>query len=376
MLRNRFAWIATVILGLLVLAWAFPNRMATATLSYGTPDVQSMSALAFGPENLLFVGDSKGAAVFALDVNDAEKATSQEPVNLQDVDKKIAALLGTTPDAISIHDMAVHPASQNVYLSVTRGQGDAAMPVLLRIAQDGAMEEVSLDGVRFSKAAITNAPAADARDRRGGSLRTNTITDLAYADHQVYVAGLSNEEFASNLRRLAFPFNDQMTASSLEIFHVAHGQYETHAPVRTFMPFDIGGEPNILAAYTCTPLVAFPVGNLKDGAHVKGKTVAELGFGNTPLDILSFEKNGKRRLLIANTNRTVMMLDADALYGAESLTQPLGEGMMTDGVGYLSLPLTGVLHMALLNDEHFVLLQRQSQDGSLRLRSFPISRMI
>lgn len=376
MLRNRFAWIATVILGLLVLAWAFPNRMATATLSYGTPDVQSMSALAFGPENLLFVGDSKGAAVFALDVNDAEKATSQEPVNLQDVDKKIAALLGTTPDAISIHDMAVHPASQNVYLSVTRGQGDAAMPVLLRIAQDGAMEGVSLDGVRFSKAAITNAPAADARDRRGGSLRTNTITDLAYADHQVYVAGLSNEEFASNLRRLAFPFNDQMTASSLEIFHVAHGQYETHAPVRTFMPFDIGGEPNILAAYTCTPLVAFPVGNLKDGAHVKGKTVAELGFGNTPLDILSFEKNGKRRLLIANTNRTVMMLDADALYGAESLTQPLGEGMMTDGVGYLSLPLTGVLHMALLNDEHFVLLQRQSQDGSLRLRSFPISRMI
>ena len=68
----------------------------------------------------------------------------------------------------------------------------------------------------------------------------------------MYVAGLSNEEFASNFRRLAFPFNDHMDATSLEIFHVAHGRYETHAPVRTFMPFEIDGEPQILAAYTCT----------------------------------------------------------------------------------------------------------------------------
>ncbi len=375
MLRKRFAWIAAVLLGLFVLAWAYPNPTVTATLTYGTPDVQSMGALTFGPDNLLFVGDSKGAAVFALDVNDTGEAAEQEPFNLRDVDKKIAALLGTTPDAVTIHDMAVHPVSQRVYLSITRGQGDAAMPVLLRIAKDGTMEEVSLDGIYFSKGALTNAPAVDAKDRRGRSLRTNTITDLAYADDQVYVAGLSNEEFASNFRRLAFPFNDHMDATSLEIFHVAHGRYETHAPVRTFMPFDIDGEPQILAAYTCTPLVAFPVGQLEDGAHVKGKTVAELGFGNTPLDMIAYEKDGERRILIANTNRTVMMIKADDLSGAASLTQPLDEGAMTDGVDYLSLPLTGVLQMALLNDAHFVVLQRQSQDGSLRLRSLPISRM-
>ena len=149
MLRKRFAWIAAALLGLFVLAWAYPNPTATATLTYGTPDVQSMGALAFGPDNLLFVGDSKGAAVFALDVNDTVEAADQEPLNLRDVDKKIAALLGTTPDAVTIHDMAVHPVSQRVYLSITRGQGDAAMPVLLRIAKAGTMEEVSLDGVYF-----------------------------------------------------------------------------------------------------------------------------------------------------------------------------------------------------------------------------------
>ena len=376
MLRTRFAWITAALLGLLVLAWTLPTSTTTATLTYGTPDLQSMGAMTFGPDNLLFVGDSKGAAVFALDVNDSGHATDHEPLNIAGVGKKIAALLGTTPDAISIRDMAVHPVSQHVYLSIRRGHGDDAMPVLLRIAKDGTMEEVSLDGVHFSKASITNAPAVDAKDRRGRSLRTNTITDIAFADGQVYVAGLSNEEFASNFRRLPFPFTDEMDASSLEIFHVAHGQYETHAPVRTFIPFDIDEVSHILAAYTCTPLVAFPVGDLEDGAHVKGKTVAELGWGNTPLDIVTFDKNGDRRLLIANTNRTVMMIKTDDLSGAESLTEPLAEGAMTEGVGYLSLPLTGVLQMALLNDEHFLVLQRQSQDGSLRLRSFPISRMI
>ena len=49
---------------------------------------------------------------------------------------------------------------------------------------------------------------------------------------------------------------------------------------------------------------------------------------------------------------------------------------MTDGVGYLSLPLTGVLQLAMLNDEHFLVLQRQIRDGSLRLRALPVSQML
>lgn len=375
MLKNRLAWITAAMLGLMVLAWTLPDRSVTATLTYGAADVQSVSALAFGPENVLLVGDSKGATVFALDVDDRLEAADQAPLNLNAVDQKIAARLGTTPDAVTIHDMAVHPTSQQVYLSVTRGQGETAQPVLLRITKEGNIEEVSMEGIRFSKASITNAPAVDAKDGRGRSLRTNTITDVAYADGQVYVAGLSNEEFASNFRRLAFPFDQQMKATSLEIFHVAHGRYETHAPVRTFMPFDIGGEPQILAAYTCTPLVAFPVGNLQDGTHVKGKTVAELGAGNSPLDIISVEKEGQTYILVANTNRTVMSINADDLPGADRLTEPLSKRYGTAGVGYTSLPLVGVLQMAMLNDENVLLLQRQSNDGSLRLRSFPVSRL-
>ena len=374
-MTKKYAWLALLPLGLLIASWTFSTPSTHSALTFGTPNVNSMDALAFGADNLLFAGDSKNAAVFALDVGDAESPTDNDRMDVQQIDQKIAALLGTSPDAIRISDMAVHPTSQNVYLSVKRGSGAGATSVLLRVTKSGELEEVSLDGIHFAEASITNAPAEDATDRRGRSLRTNTITDIAFVDGQVFVAGLSNEEFASNFRQLAFPFKDDMQASSIEIFHVAHGKYETHAPIRTFMPYTVDGKSQILAAYTCTPLVAFPVEDLENGNHVKGKTVAELGFGNTPLDIVSFVRDGERRVLIANTNRTMMLIDADDLDGATNLTDPLPDGAITAGVDYLAMPMVGVLQLDMLNDEQFVILQRQSQDGSLRLRSYPLPWM-
>ena len=83
--------------------------------------------MAFGPENILFVGDSEGAGVYALDVAD-EGRGSGHAISMDGVDTKIAALLGTTADEIAINDLAVHPASQNVYLGVTRGMGEGSVP--------------------------------------------------------------------------------------------------------------------------------------------------------------------------------------------------------------------------------------------------------
>ena len=45
---------------------------------------------------------------------------------------------------------------------------------------------------------------------------------------------------AHRLRRLAFPFDDAAEATSLEIYHVDHGQYETASPIRALIPFDGG----------------------------------------------------------------------------------------------------------------------------------------
>ena len=79
--------------------------------------------------------------------------------------------------------------------------------------------------------------------------------NLQFVDGRLFVAGLSNEEFASKLRAISFPFTGADPGASVEIYHGAHGQFETRAPVRTFVPFNVNGEAHLMAAYTCTPLV-------------------------------------------------------------------------------------------------------------------------
>ncbi len=43
----------------------------TSSLKSGNAELKSAGALAFGPDGILFVGDSRVAAVYALDTNDA-----------------------------------------------------------------------------------------------------------------------------------------------------------------------------------------------------------------------------------------------------------------------------------------------------------------
>src|SRR5262249_58174699 len=120
------------------------------------------------------------------------------------------------------------------------------------------------------------------------------------------VAGLSNEEFSSSLRAIPFPFEAASKGTGIEIWHGSHGRFETNAPVRTFVPYEINGEKAILAAYTCTPLVRIPVSELKPGNKVKGTTIAELGARNKPLDMDVYSKSAKNYILIANSRHSLM----------------------------------------------------------------------
>lgn len=57
---------------------------------------------------------------------------------------------------------------------------------------------------------------------------------------------------------------------------------------RSMKVVDIDGKAHMLAVYTCTPLVIFPLSALRDNGRITGKTIAELGFGNTPGDLLTY----------------------------------------------------------------------------------------
>ena len=193
-----------------------------------------------------------------------------------------------------------------------------------------------------------------------------TITQLKYVDGKVLIAGLSNEEFSSSLRSIPFPFQAANKGAGIEIWHGSHGRFETNAPVRTFVPYEINGEKAILAAYTCTPLVRIPVSELKAGNKVKGTTIAELGNGNQPLDMIVYTKGGKDYLLVTNTSRGVMKIPTETFATAEAITT---KPSIPGGVKYESIKeLTDVVQMDKLNDDNALILLK---NGNLKTIPLP-----
>jgi hypothetical protein len=357
--------LAIALLGLVTAASVAGGAEPTASLKKGTPDVKSAGPLAFGPDGILFVGDTKGAALFAIDTGERKPASEKRSIEVTDLAGKVAAMLGTDSKQIAINDLAVNPQSGTVYLSVSRGRGPDAIPLLVRINADGKIEELSLENVRFAKADLPNAPGQNDRQR------LESITDVAFSDGRVFVAGLSNEEFSSRLIAIPFPFSSEgFDGAAIEIYHGAHGRLETKSPIRTFVTYRIQNEPYMLAAYTCTPLVKLPVSELKAGAHIKGTTIAELGNRNRPLDMIVYHKDGNDYLLMTNSSRGVMKIPTENAGSAEGITQPVNG---KKGIGYDTISsLKGVTQMDQLDDHHAVLLVQENPTGSMDLRTIEL----
>jgi hypothetical protein len=359
--------------------------MSEYGLQVGSADVASAGPIAFGPAGILFLADNQSAKVVAVDVADPGPEAGAEPFDMDGVDTRVASYLGCAVEDLVIRDLAVHPVSHNIYLSVERGRGEEAEAVLIRIDRlDGSLVDVPLDGVPVAEVSISDAPAED-DDRRDITLplgeegeelqvgdrtirilrrpiRTSTITDMAYVDGALLVAGLSNEEFSSKLRRIPFPFGGDPTANNLEIFHVSHGKWETAAPIRAFVPYD--GGRSILASYTCTPVVHFPLTDLAPGTKTVGRTVAELGAMNQPLDMVSFLQGGEEHLLVANTRHGLVKIACHDIDGQVPLTEP----KEPVGVPRETKDLQGITRLANLNGSHVLVLQT-GDDGRQHLRS-------
>jgi hypothetical protein len=221
--------------------------------------------------------------------------------------------------------------------------------VEIRLAGENEGEEMALRDGRTIRVA---------RD----PLRTVTVTDLDYLNGMLIVAGASNEEFSSTLRRIPFPFTTDHSSNSLEIFHVSHGKYETHSPIRTFVPY--GGGKGILASYTCTPVVQFSLSDLQSDGHVRGRTIAELGSVNTPLDMVAFEQGGEDFVLVSNTAHGLFKIAIRDVENQDAMAEPGGPG----GVPRVNLPQEGVSRMAVVGDS--VLMMQADAEGDLHLRSY------
>jgi hypothetical protein len=325
------------------------------------PALQSVGPLAFAPDGTVLAADSKGAAIFALDLGAQATGGKAGAADIPSIDQKIAALLGTEPAAIAVTDLAIHPKTHNAYISVMRGTGADAKPALVRVDGDGTIEPIALATLKHTSVALSNAPAPVEGGRRNP--RVDTVTDMAFSGGKLIVAGLSNEEFASKLRSFAYPFAAADPGTSVEIFHGNHGQLETRSPVNTFIPYSIDNKPYVIASYTCTPLVRFPLESLK-GSKVLGTTIAEFGAGNRPLDMILYKKDGKEFLLMSNSSRGVMKIPTADFGTASAITAKVTTEKA--GIPYETIAaMKGIEQMDLFDGQRSIVLARTN--GALNL---------
>ena len=330
--------------------------------------LRSIGPLAFGPNDVLFAADTQGATIYAFELGAAATGGAPGTKDVQGVDAQIAALLGSEAAAISVTDLAIHPKSKNAFIAVMRGQGADAKPALVRVDGAGKLEAIAIDKLAHTKAALPNAPAAPTGDVRRNP-RADSITDMAFVNGKLIVAGLSNEEFASKLRTIAYPFSAVGAGTSVEIYHGNHGALETRSPVYTFVPYSIGGTPHLIAGYLCTPLVKFPVSALTGTQKVVGTTIAELGAGNRPIDMFVYSKDGKEFILMSNTNRGVMKIPTADFGSAVAITARVGG---TAGITYETIQaMTGVTQMDLLDATRTIVIAREGTSLQLKAVSLP-----
>lgn len=323
-------------------------------------ELKSAGPLAFGPGGVLFVADPMAATVYAIDTSEGKSVESGDRPAVEGLNQKVAALLGTMAGNVQFKDVAVNPATGVTYLSVSSGVGPKAVATLLKVSRKGEVSDVPLKKVKAAKATLANASEKK---------RADAITDMAFVNGRLLVAGLSNEEFASNLRAIPYPFTKVDGGSSIEIYHGAHGAFETRSPIRVFTTYKVGGEDTILAAYTCTPLVRMPAKALEPGKKVKAVTVAELGNRNNPQSIIIYNKGGKNFALMSNSARGLMKIGLDGIDKIEGITAKVKDKA---GLEYETVEgMNGVQKLDAYGKEHALILVKAGERVDLKTIDLP-----
>lgn len=366
----------------LAFSWFAQKSMAGESASSA---LQSAGALEFGKGNVLFVGDSKAATVHAFELRNSD-LTLQTGIDygnnrnfegrnlIERVDEKLAAFLGTAADQISINDMVVHQPTGQILMSVSRGLGPDAVPLIVKINK-GAFELLDLAAIPHTSLAINNAPGADIKLQFGQSMRSLTITDITYWKGEIFVAGVSNEEFASKLRRAKYPFKSEFATTSIEIWHAVHAQFENRAPIVTQLIREIDGKDYLIASYTCTPLVRIALEDLKPNARIRGTTIAELGYGSTPIDMITFKHAFDQQdyLLVTHNSRSGTRIALKDIPKAEPMPVNAPSNYGPAGIKQISVPVKGMLQTSILNDTWAIVIRQHPDElGRVDLRTMPL----
>ena len=360
---------------LAVAAPAWADSEVVASTVKGDPGIRSIDVLGFAPGGVLLVGDGRAAQVVAIMTGDVKPAAPLA-ARIEGFDAKIAGRLGVGAKDVEIIDLAVNPASGRAYVAVRR-QTDK-LPVILTVDGGGRIEELPLKDVEHARIPLP----------QGEQAPVSKVTDVAWAGNRLLAAARANEAFASKIFAADGPIRHGAEGAlvSAETYHVAHGKWETKAPMSVLMPFEEAGTAYVVGAFTCTPVVKYPVDAIRPGAKVKGISMIELGSGNRPIDMVTYVKDGKRHVLM-NTFRVhhakkpfgpspywAARFDADLLAGRDKVNENAvrrleGDAPATDRIDLVEA-YHGVTQLDLL-DERRALVVRATAAG-LDLEPLPL----
>lgn len=366
------------------------HMMTDAHAQDRAPDIRFAGALEFSDDGTLFVGDNHGSAIFAFEI-EAEPAEGEtQAATLGNIDVRIADLLGVGIGALQINDLAVHPVSREVYISVARIASFMSQPAIVAVSRDQQLRLLDLDSLPFQKAELSAFPGSDAtfgvrgtmgtvqaRDTAKGdiSVRSLAIMDMEFYGGELFVSGVAHEDFLSSLRRISYPFDGSQSIATVGMYHIAHDNYESRAPIRAMSIQEIDGAPQLVAAYTCSPVVLIPLDEIRDGASITARTIIDMGNGQ-PLDMVPFSMEGEPALFVTSNSRSPQVIPVSGLQKARVVTRddfergpkldlhplmpfgPAGKAVMFDGVP---------LHLAAVDEHFFVSLTRDAYTGSLNM---------
>ena len=356
-------------------------------------DIQFAGALEFSPTGTLFVGDNYNGAIYAFDLTKGSAPSQIMPVNIADIDFKIADVLGVPKSALAINDMAVHPVTGEIFISVTRIGNFESAPAIVKVSQDRQISLVDLSATDFKKQSLDHYPDQETtfrprglgqmpplvRDIAKGEIKLSSlaIMDMKFHNGELFVSGVAFDNFLSTLRRIPVPFDGKQSAANVEMYHISHDQFETRAPIRAMSIHEIDGKETLVAAYTCSPIVLIDLDDIVDGAKISAKTIMDYGNGQ-PVDMLSYSMQGQEMLFLTSNSRSPHVIPVSSLNGAKGYTKgDLPEGGKADLMPVMPVGDTGKtvmfdgmsLQMANLGDNLFVSLTRDMYTGSLNMDS-------
>ena len=253
----------------------------------GQPSIGSIEVLSFAPDGVLLIGDGKNRQVVAVATGDVKKLNG-DYAKVEGFASEIAGRLGAKTGDVEIMDIAVNPKSRRLYAAV-RKQDDKSY-LVVTLAPGGKIEHFAFDKVEYAAVPLPKG--------------VGRVTDVVWAGNRLVAAARANEEFASKIYAVDGPLQHNRAGQlySAETYHVSHRRWETKAPMSVMIPYEEDGKHYIVGAFSCTPVVKYPIDAIKPGAKIKGISMIELGSGNRPLDMFGYKKDGKSSVL-TNTFR-------------------------------------------------------------------------